>query len=75
MSDPMDPILRALRAERETSPWWLSGPSVDDRRDPDAAPYLPTPGSIWDDSETNTARRRALLDAAAARMDMREDAI
>ena len=64
----MEPILRALRAERETSPWWTRGthwkPGIDE----------PPPASIWDDSDTTCARRRRDLDRAAAHMEtIRED--
>lgn len=68
--DPMDAVVRRLRAERETSPWWNTGPPAKKRTGP---PEHPEPGSLWDDSETNTARRRALLERAARRMETRED--
>lgn len=63
MKDHLDTILRALRAERETSPWWTA------KADP---PHPPADEALWDDSETTTARRRRLLDEAARGMERRE---
>ena len=69
MTDPLDPIVRALRAERETSPWWTQHA---DPRPPHEPTAVPHDGPLWDDSETTTARRRRLLEQAAAHMDSKE---
>ena len=64
MSD-LDDIVQALRAERETSPWWTTKA---ERTEPAPFLFAPRDGSLWDDSETTTARRRRLLDEATRRM-------
>jgi hypothetical protein len=69
MSDPLDPIHRALRAERETSPWWNQHAEPRPPHEPTAVPH---DGPLWDDSDVATARRRRLLREASSRMGHRE---